>query len=71
MVERSFVKIELLMLLCSLYKHIIDYRVTAFLWHIADDVATEGEKKLFAVHLILLFKMQEEHSVAIYLVINL
>lgn len=69
--ERSFVKIELLMLLCSLYKHIIDYRVTAFLWHIADDVATEGKKKLFAVHLILLFKMQEEHSVAIYLVINL
>lgn len=70
MVERSFVKIELLMLLCSLFKHIIDYRVTAFLWHIADDVATEG-KKLFAVHLILLFKMLEEHSVAIYLVINL
>lgn len=30
-----------------------------------------GKKKLFAVHLILLFKMQEEHSVAIYLVINL
>lgn len=30
-----------------------------------------GGKKLFAVHLILLFKMQEEHSVAIYLVINL
>lgn len=44
MVERSFVKIELLMLLCSLYKHIIDYQVTAFLWHIADDVATEGKK---------------------------